>query len=101
MDLRCDWHISLRYLLVPAHTGGVDLREEPSEDYGIDGGPRPHGRGGFKAAVPLVHPWFVVVPAHTGGVDLRISSPFLRIVQDVPAHTGGVDLRSLYFVIIP
>ena len=34
--------------------------EEPSEDYGIDGGPRPHGRGGFKAAVPLVHPWFVV-----------------------------------------
>ena len=86
---------------VPAHTGGVDLREEPSEDYGIDGGPRPHGRGGFKAAVPLVHPWFVVVPAHTGGVDLRISSPFLRIFQDVPAHTGGVDLRSLYFVIIP
>ena len=62
--------------LVPAHTGGVDLRTETAK-----------------------RTWRKNVPAHTGGVDLRkvlvVSSLSSMLV---PAHTGGVDLRRLLSV---
>ena len=115
MDLRRTTGLSAR-TLVPAHTGGVDLRnwkrshqligDVPAHTGGVDlrsgsellstptSCPRPHGRGGFKGnnGQRLSAPR--IVPAHTGGVDLRITACLNAPRNSVPAHTGGVDLRS-------
>ena len=59
--------------MVPAHTGGVDLRTDT--------------HGGMQK--------YAKVPAHTGGVDLRENIRTWTIWASVPAHTGGVDLRLI------
>ena len=57
--------------IVPAHTGGVDLRR-----------------------ILIFDILMTVVPAHTGGVDLRRFLRQFMLNSIVPAHTGGVDLRG-------
>ena len=48
VDLRDDVKGTLDTDAVPAHTGGVDLRKYCLNKSDLRACPRPHGRGGFK-----------------------------------------------------
>ena len=55
------------------------------------GGPRPHGRGGFKGFINIRPRISNSIPAHTGGVDLRrnILRQFLHDRRPRPHGRGG------------
>ena len=74
---------------VPAHTGGADLSPQlvtiTQSDFG---GPRPHGRGGFKSWPVRPRSSWPVVPAHTGGADLSCFSADKNRIYVCPRPHG-------------
>ena len=78
---------------VPAHTGGVDLRNFQKESCWKQVCPRPHGRGGFKVFKEIVIISIHCPRPHGRGGFKEPYFPEMGRQQGVPAHTGGVDLR--------